>query len=650
MKLTNLLCMGALSALVFTACVDNDDKSVWNDGSQPISFNTSIQGMTRTVGSKWAAGDKVGIFMKAAGGDLNAALAANKLHTTDANGVLTAGNAESALYYPSDGSTVDFVAYYPYAASLTGNLYKVNVTDQTKPADIDLLYSNNATGFAKGTTNNPQLQFAHKLSQIVFNITKDATVPSLDGLTITFKGLNTTADFALADGTLANEAAPTDIKALVNGAEASAIMIPATALTGVKVVFALNGKTFEADYPQTELVGGSKYTHNVKLSDQNGQPVITMDAATISPWNEVAGGNIDVDFGEGSDTPEPSEVVLLDESFNAGQGAFTINNKALGGMNFVWAHNAYQNVGYMKASGFYNNTSNACESWLISPVVDLSKATKATLTFMHCDNYSKVDLTQRQGVLTLWATEAAAEQWEQLTIPAYGTGTDYNYVASGDIDLSKYAGKSIKFAFKYVCNGTFSATWQIQNVKVVADGGEGGNVDPTPDPDPKPGINLVVNPGFEEWTEALATGWNNVTYNTGVSKASDIKHSGNNSLKHTAGDKTNKVQQEITTIVAGKTYKISYWYLDNDPNAKTRCWSYWVDNANKTIADTESAALHDSSGATYSTDNVEWQQASYTLKAPANAVKFRFEVRVNNDGAGGGVVYYDDFEIIEVTQ
>ena len=98
MKLTNLLCMGALSALVFTACVDNDDKSVWNDGSQPISFNASIQGMTRAVGNKWTVGDKGGIFMKAAGGDLNAALAANKVHTTDEDGILTAGNAESALY------------------------------------------------------------------------------------------------------------------------------------------------------------------------------------------------------------------------------------------------------------------------------------------------------------------------------------------------------------------------------------------------------------------------------------------------------------------------------------------------------------------------------------------------------------------------
>ena len=51
--------MGALSALVFTACVDNDDKSVWNDGSQPISFNASIQGMTRAVENKWTVGDKV---------------------------------------------------------------------------------------------------------------------------------------------------------------------------------------------------------------------------------------------------------------------------------------------------------------------------------------------------------------------------------------------------------------------------------------------------------------------------------------------------------------------------------------------------------------------------------------------------------------
>lgn len=651
MKLEKLFFATVLSGLAFTACVDNDDKSEWNDGSQPISFTSSIKGInTRAVDSKWTAGDKIGVFMKATSGDLASAIAVNKQHATDANGNVSAADADNALYYPTDGSSVDFIAYYPYTASLTGNVYKVNVADQSKPENIDLLYSNNATGFAKGTANKPQLQFAHQLSQIVFNITKDATVPSLNGLTVTFEGMNTTADFALANGTLSNVGAAAKIAAVVDetAATAKTIVLPAAALADVKVVFNLNGKAFTADYPQKELLTGRKYTHNVKLSDSNGQPVIVMDAATIEDWITVPGGDIDVDFGDGTDVPEPSEVVVLDESFNAGQGAFTIDNKDLGGMNFVWAHKVFESVGYMKASGYYNDTANACESWLVSPNVDLSKATKATLTFMHCDNNSKVDLAARQTVMTLWATEAATEQWEQIAIPTYGAGTDYIYVSSGDIDLSKYAGKSMKFAFKYVCNGDFSATWQIQNVKVVADAGEGGGtVDPDPEPDPTPGANLLTNPGFEDWTEKLPTAWNN-DYNTGeIVKSTDIKHGGNNALRQTSSAETEKVQQEIA-IEAGKTYKISYWFLDNDTKASSRYWCAMVGADGKAITDINSQIQQKD----YSKDNAEWQHVEITFTAPANTVKMRYDVRTYKASATalGGYIYYDDFELTEVVK
>lgn len=43
MKLEKLFFATVLSGLAFTACVDNDDKSEWNDGSQPISFTSSIK-------------------------------------------------------------------------------------------------------------------------------------------------------------------------------------------------------------------------------------------------------------------------------------------------------------------------------------------------------------------------------------------------------------------------------------------------------------------------------------------------------------------------------------------------------------------------------------------------------------------------------
>lgn len=41
MRVSNLLIMGALSALVFTGCTNNDDNSEWLD-SNSVTFNSRI--------------------------------------------------------------------------------------------------------------------------------------------------------------------------------------------------------------------------------------------------------------------------------------------------------------------------------------------------------------------------------------------------------------------------------------------------------------------------------------------------------------------------------------------------------------------------------------------------------------------------------
>lgn len=479
MKLSNLFYLGALSALVLTGCKDNDDNSEWmTDG---VVFTSHIEGMvSRASGSAWSDGDKVGIYMNAGGTDFE-----NYEYTASADGALTA--AKQTLKYPEEG-TADFFAYYPYQSGISGKTYAVDVTDQSDPTKIDLLYATK-TGISNGEAVN--FAFSHQLSQIVINVSHDETIASLNGLKIQVKGMNTQASFALADGTLTPTDNKTDFAMNVNaeGTTAEAIILPTADLTGAQLVFTLaDGKSFGWDLTQSDVSSfdkGTKYTYKASLSMTNGQGSVNMGNATIDDWTEQAGGNINVDFGEGTQTG--GEVVVLDESFADGQGDFTIEDKTKPEeLSYVWNYSSGTSSSgdfhYMKASAYVNKTNYAAESWLVSPAVDLTQATTATLTFTHIINFGKDLMSTNQ---TLWVSEANTENWEQVTIPTYPDGNSWEEAESGDIDLSKYAGKTIKLGFKYISTSSSAATWEVYNVKVVANGGS-GTVDPNPDPDPEP--------------------------------------------------------------------------------------------------------------------------------------------------------------------
>ena len=479
MKLSNLFYLGALSALVLTGCKDNDDNSEWmTDG---VIFTSHIEGMvSRASGSAWSDGDKVGIYMSAGGTDFE-----NYEYTASADGALTA--AGKTLKYPEEG-TADFFAYYPYQTSISNKTYAVNVSDQSDPTKIDLLYATK-TGISNGEAVN--FAFSHQLSQIVINVSHDETIASLNGLKIQVKGMNTQASFALADGTLTSTDSKADFAMNVNaeGTTAEAIILPTADLTGAQLVFTLaDGKSFGWDLTQSDVSSfdkGTKYTYNASLSMTNGQPSADMGNATIDDWTTKPGGDINVDFGEGTQTG--GEVVVLDEPFADGQGDFTIEDKTKPEeLSYVWNFSSGTSSSgdyhYMKASAHVNETNYAAESWLVSPAVDLTQATTATLTFTHIINFGKDLMSTNQ---TLWVSEANTENWEQVTIPTYPDGNSWNEAESGDIDLSKYAGKTIKLGFKYVSTTSSAATWEVYNVKVVANGGS-GTVDPNPDPDPEP--------------------------------------------------------------------------------------------------------------------------------------------------------------------
>lgn len=509
MKIQNLIYMGILSTLVLAGCKTNDDNSTWS-GSDGIVFNSYIGSHTRASGSSWGNGDEVGIYMTGAGAGIDAATAVNKKYLAQTNGILTPESKTEAIYYPETGNA-DFVAYYPYSSSVADNIVAVNVSNQSKPEAIDLLYSNNAKNIANGATVS--LGFTHQLSLVTIDLKNtDGTIPSLNGTTVSMGGMNTQASFDLDGGVLTvspQSAEPTLDMYMVAGQDgvmkAQAIVLPTKATgssqTQMVLTFKLDGMTFEYTVSDiSAFEGGKEYLYTADLSINNGKPTVKMGNATITDWVTVPGGDIDVDFDGGSTEPG-EEKVLLDESFATSQGKFTIVDKQLPeGSTYVWKYD--EKYTCMKASAYVGGAKKASESWLVSPELSLADVKSAVLSFEHAHNHAGTASEE----LTLWITETSVENWKQLTIDKYGE--QFKFVAVS-VDLASYLGKTVKFAFKYVSTTSAAATWEIKNVKVVANGD--GTVDPEPEPTPA-GVIFEEKMGTTEANRvkiASYTNWDN---------------------------------------------------------------------------------------------------------------------------------------------
>lgn len=485
MKISNLLYMGALSTLALMSCTNNDDNSEWY-GSEGIVFTTAIQ--SRVSGNTWNANDEVGIYMMNAGSGIEAATAQNKKYIAQTNGTLTAAPG-NGIYLPESGN-VDFIAYYPYTTSVSGNKLAVNVSDQSNPAAIDLIYSNGTKGVAATTATTISLGFTHQLTKVTLNVTKDETIETLNGLGVNIKGISTEGEFNLADGTLTATAGTNNkdvamyIDAQSTTATATAIILPTAASTdqtSLNLTFNLNGQSFTHTISDASIFEkGKNVSFNANLSINNGKPVVTIGAATIEDWGEKLGGDINVDFDGG--TQPGGETVVLDESFATGMGQFTTENITLPeGGSYVWKEGKYQETTYIKAGAFINDAAREADSRLVSPTLDLTTATTATLTFDHAYNhYKKAD--NHESELTLEVKEENGD-WTPIVIPNFNDGSTWTYV-SNTIDLSAYAGKKMQFAFHYKSTTTNALGWQITKVKVVANGEGGGTVDPEPEPEP----------------------------------------------------------------------------------------------------------------------------------------------------------------------
>ncbi len=294
-----------------------------------------------------------------------------------------------------------------------------------------------------------------------------------------------TATFAFAgDGTKANPYTVADLQAMdanaltdeaawvkayiVGSAQNKLENLITTAEGAVASNLMIADAQSETDYTKcvpVQLSSGSDARKSLNLIDNpTNLGRVLLVSGTISKYFSVVGIKNIAEFelsGEGVDpTPQPQgdnyEAALTD-----GKGNWTFEDVTLPeGLTYIWQQTS--NYG-MKATAFANQTKHVSESYLVSPAIILKE--NSVLTFDHVQRYGAEDPSTQ---LTLWICGKENESWEyQLPIPTYSTGEDWNFVSSGDIDLSAYAGKTIHLRFRYTSSEDFAATWEIKNVKVT---------------------------------------------------------------------------------------------------------------------------------------------------------------------------------------
>lgn len=271
-----LVAMGSL------VCCERQELDEPVRAKNAVSFSSGVYNAfkTRASGDSWSVGDEIGIFMVNKGQTTIAGEAANKKYVTEKGNGDFLATSDDEIFYPDDGTKVDFIAYYPYQSAInTLGTYSVNVSDQSDPEAIDLLYAkanNNGEGYDESRTTPVDLVFRHQLARlrlVVINTASELgiSIGEFNNMTAEITGLKTTATFNLADGALGNKGgvAPVTLRKIPGGGAAfDALVIPdAIAEDAAKVTFTVGEETFEWTLPATTFESGKANSYQILLKE-----------------------------------------------------------------------------------------------------------------------------------------------------------------------------------------------------------------------------------------------------------------------------------------------------------------------------------------------------------------------------------------------
>jgi hypothetical protein len=271
-------------------------------------------------GNQWIAGDAVGIYMLATG-TATVVNHTNVPYNAESSATVTAFKADSeAIYYPENGAAVDFLAYYPYSATIVNFLYPINLTDQSVDMAVhDLMRAKTDNGGNGYTTGPVSFTFEHQLAKVTLKFV-DHSGTTVTPTAVTIKGMNTTADYNLSTGVLGEGTTAADITPYQSSNTCSAILLPFTVSASHEVTATVNGKNYTWQiydhYSEMQVKAGYAYVFNIKVNAFTEEMIgelVDVSNNSVTPWSpEVDDDGSEepfTDFDLGLPTTENDDLV-----------------------------------------------------------------------------------------------------------------------------------------------------------------------------------------------------------------------------------------------------------------------------------------------------------------------------------------------------
>ena len=207
---------------------------------------------------------------------------------------------------------------------------------------------------------------------------------------------------------------------------------------------------------ETDLQVGDSVTICGKIKNYNGT-ILEFDQGNYLVFHKKANGETPT----GGDSGDGNASYSVDFKAN-GLSDWTIDNKTLPtGLTEIWKHDTKYG---MVAKAFASNTNYDSEAWLISPAIDLSAASSATLKIHQAINFfTSVDVAKTQAAVMI---SEDGTNWTELTLSGWPTTLSWTFFDS-TADLSAFAGKSnIKLALKYTSTAEKAGTWEVETITI----------------------------------------------------------------------------------------------------------------------------------------------------------------------------------------